>query len=362
MRGPRATALVALLLLPALAGCYEEDLHVALRVPAGETMTLTGPYAVEGTLLVEEGATLLLRDADLVVQQALVVQGILRAERSRIVFSGPFERHDLEAAGTLFLTDARVEGARDVEMHAGAFLAQGGAIQARRLRVGDAEVRSQGVAWDLGPATSSGDGSEAAAQVAGGRVLLENGTLRFAPGPGGLVVGAGEARLANLTLDASDVTGRALHVTGGLLALENVEAKAAALGRFLDVDAGTARLVDSPLPRDARYPEVSPSGRLEVGWTLTARVVAVPANQPVPGADVVLLSAHEPGAEAARAVTDEKGEARLVALQYVYGGAASRPGNPHVVRASEGGRSGAIPAMVVEAPAVVLVPLAAPGR
>lgn len=361
-RGP-ATLLVVLV-LPLFAGCYEESLHVALRVPAGETLVLTGPRTVEGTLLVEQGGTLHLRDADLVIEQALVIQGgTLRAESSRVSFAGPYARHDVELAGTATLRDSTFSGVRWFEVHEGTLLVQGGGIAAGGLRVDDATALSTGVAWTLGPAPLDPDDFSPTpdgtlVRSTGGTLAIENGTLRLAAGARALRLETGEIRLSNLSLDLTRFAETAISVRGGLLHLENVDVTAPPLGRYLAVEDGTVRLVDTPLPRGARYPEVSLSGRLEVAWSLVARVVTFPGSTPVPGANVTLTSAHAPGGVSASAVTDESGEARLVALQYVYGGGQTRAGNPHVVRASAEGRSGASPAVVMEAPAVVIVPLA----
>lgn len=358
-RGP-AILLVALL-TPLFAGCYEESLHVALRVPAGETLVLTGSRTVEGTLLVEEGATLVLDGADLVIEQALVVQGgTLRADASRIAFTGPYLRHDVELHGAATLRGSTLVGVRWFEALRGTILLQGGSVSASGLRVHDSALLSHDVAWSLGPPPMGepGDFDGALVSAARGTLVVENGTLGLSTGGRALRLESGEARLSNLTLDLSRFADDALHVQDGLLHLENVEMLAPDLGRYLSVTEGTARLVDSPLPRNARYPDVGLAGRLEVAWTLTARVVDFPGNAPVPGANVTLASAHAPGGVSANATTDENGEARLIALQYVYAGGESRPGNPHLLRAESGdGRRGASPAIVMESPAVVLVPV-----
>lgn len=362
MTARAATAVLVLLLAPLLGGCIGESLHVALRVPAGETLRISGPRHVDGTLLVEQGGTLVLDGADLTVEQALVVEGTLAATRSLIAFQGLYQRQNLEvrAGAVASLVETYVVSARDVAAVGGVLDAQGGRIEAARLILAGGRLHAAGVAFALGPSTSGTTGGGPSLFLDGGALDVQNGTLAFAEGPGGLaVLGGGEASLRNLTLDLSPLSDRlGLFVDEGRLDLVGVTLAADPLDTSLVVQGGTARLVDTPLPREALPPQVTGGGRLEVGWTLTARVVSVPGNAPVAAANVSLRGAHAPEESA---MTDEKGEARFVALEYVVGGQETRPRNPYVLVVDPAKPRGASPAFVVDRPTTVLVPVPAPG-
>ena len=354
LRGP---ALVLLLLFPLLAGCLGEEVRVALRVREGETRRLTGTHHLDGSIVVERGGTLVLDHADLSLDQGIFVkEGALLSTASRVSYMGASTLHVLDLSGTATLVDTQMRGMGALRAYAGSLLVQGGQIQTERVLVDGAQVRSRDTAWDVGPAGMP----VAAVEVRGGGLTVENGTFAFRGDDGyGVDALGGETAFRNLTLDVGPVGSTALRVLGGRLLLAGVSLEAVPADDLMLVKHGLARLVDTPLPRQARHPLVL-EARLEIAWSLTARVVALPGNVPVEGADVTLRSADAPGVEA-HAVSDEKGEARFEALQYVVDGAGSRPGNPHVLRAAAGSRLGAGPAFVMEAPATVLVPVAGAG-
>jgi hypothetical protein len=354
---PRGPALIVLLLLPLLAGCLGEEVRVALRVQDGETRRLSGAQHLDGSIIVERGGTLVLDHADVSLGQGIFVEGgTLVSTASRLTYVGASTLHVLDVSGTATLVDADVRGMGALRAWAGSLLVQGGRIQTEQVLVGDAQVRSRDVAWDVGPARMP----TAAVEVRGGALIVENGSFAFQGDNGyGIDARGGEVAFRNLTLDVRPVGSTAFRVLGGQLLLAGVSLEAEPGDDVMVVSGGLARLVDTPLPRQARHPLVW-EGRLEVAWSLTARVVGVPGNVPLAGANVTLRSADAPGAQT-HALADEKGEARFEPLQYVVDGAGSRPGNPHLLRAEAGGRVGASPAFVMEAPATVLVPVPGAG-
>lgn len=355
-RGP-AWLLPLLLFSPALSGCIAEDLHVALRVPMGEIYVIEGERVINGTLHVEPGGTLVLDGARLRVAQALVVEGKLEARASEVRFLGGYARQNVELSGESLLEDTRIHGARVFAASAGATTLRASDVQAGLLRVSGGAVTSENTTWHLGPAPPSDwdRHGEETLVVDAGALTLDGGGLSFAPSSHGLVLDA-TVRFANLSVDVRHVQQRAI-VARGEWEARNVTFTTDAMQDFLRVESGKTRLVDAPLPRNARLPYVA-GGVLQVGWTLTVQTVAPPGNVPVGGLNVTLTSASDPSRAAGEATTDEKGEARLVALQYAWGGASSRTGNPHVVRAEGGGKAGASPAFVVERPMTVVVPVA----
>lgn len=348
---------LCLLFAPLLAGCFGEDLEVALHVKEGETYRISGERHVDGTVLVSPGGTLILEDADLVIAQALVVAGSLVATDSDVTFMGRFERRDLEVSGAAAFNESRIMHARSVNALDGAITITGGSVDAQSVRVRGGSLVTENVDWDVTTGNGRDQGDGGSFHVESGTLAIQNGTLEVHQAEAFFRVDGGKARLSNLTLDLQAVEGDVLDVHGGELHLANVSATVRHAAPFLHVDDGLARLLDAPLPRNARPPTVIEDGRLEVAWTLTVRAVAPPGNLPVGGLPVTLTSAHDPTTVSARGVTDGNGEARLEALQYAIHGGGTRSGNPHAVRAEGGGKHGAAPAVVVEGPMTLLLPV-----
>jgi hypothetical protein len=367
MRG-RPVLILALLLAPALAGCFEttEALHVALHVGAGETKTLAGAVGYDGSIVVDAGGTLVLDHADVRLAQSLLVQGgRLDATESRIVFDrAGYERHDLEVAGLVSLDNTTLEGVREVIVTGGVLSLRGGSVGEGGVLVHAGALASLGTAWSVGPGHTVGDpffgsGVLPAFLVEGGSALVTNGTLSLTQPASGLLALAGSLTLANLTLNGALAQDDAARVASGAsLEMDNVALLPpdATRAGTLEIE-GDARLVDTPLPHLARPPLVQGGGALTVAWTVTATAVSLPGNLPVGGLDLTLYSGQAPGAPAGNATTDANGQARLVAVEYVLSESGPRSGNPHAIVADGGGKRGASGAFVVEAPQSVTVPV-----
>src|SRR5438552_4431749 len=209
MIGKRLIVACALLAAPFLAGCVDEPIHIAYRVADGESRTLMGDLLVEGSLLVEPNATLVLEGATLTVQQALLVQGRLVARDSAIRFAGPFERHEAQLDGEASFENTRVDGLNLVRVGAPATF-RGGTIEARCLDT-HADLESANVAWTFPSgscdewSSSWGSGPYGALVVQAGDAAFENGSLAFQQGNLAVRVDGGRLHLGNLTLDASHV-------------------------------------------------------------------------------------------------------------------------------------------------------------
>lgn len=348
----RQAAVALLLVLPALLlpGClYGEDIHVAMRVPAGTTTTLTGDRLVEGSLLVEEGATLVLEGARLVVAQSLLVEGgRVVARDSEMVFAGPFARHELDVRGDFSAVRTTLVGVAELRLRDGRATFDDGEAQALHLGVLGGSLESQGTRWTLGPSRHGGFHGHSML-LADGAATFSGGSVRVVPGSQGAGLGAGVLKLENLTWSAEGARGAVFEVDVTTVEARGVTFQTEPFADFLALNRGVFRLVDSPLPREARYPSVSPEGALVVAWTLEVEAVTPPGGIPVAGLNVTLASAHAPDA-ADTVATDDEGVARFVAVQYVLAGKDSRPGNPHLATADEGGKRGATPALVVERP------------
>lgn len=344
----KRAALFLLLVLPALSGCLGEELEVALRVPAGDVLRISGERTVQGSIVVEEGGRLLVESARLTVAQALVVWGDLAVRNSTILFEGPFQRHELAIRGSALFDNSRAEGLARAEL-GGLATFIGTSVRSGTILVHDGATTLRGGQWTLG----RGDGFALA--MDGGLLRMENATLVVGEGSGGISVSEGEVEFGNVSVDAARGMGPLLQVLGGSLGLTNATLVPPSLTRLVDVQpGGTLRLLDTPVDGQARTEFMGTRGRIEVLWTLTAVAESMPGRIPVGGLDLTLLSQ---GRAAGEAVTDEKGEARFAALETVYAERESRGGNPHVVQASGGGKAGASPAMVVNGPTRVSVPV-----
>jgi hypothetical protein len=322
---------------------------------------MTGARTIDGTLLVEPNATLILDHADLVVGQALVVEGRVSSVGSTITFAGPYARHEMNVAGQADLEDTTMRGLQGLEI-VGVAALRGGSVDAGCMDVAG-RLDSRDVAWTFltGPCQANGWSTSPSAPLGvrvQGEAAFEGGSIRAAGNAPAVQLDAGVLRLGNLTLDAGR-SGALLDVRGGDARAWGATLRAPDLAQAVRVEGGTLRLVDAPLPRNAQPPSVGGSGRLEVLWTLTVRAQSVVGQAPAPGLNVTLAGAHDPTGVEARGVTDAKGEARLLALEYVYDGrwTQSRTGNPHAITVEGAGQRGASPAVVVEAPASVVVPV-----
>lgn len=367
---PRAALLPLLLIVPALAGCLLEDIHVALRVPSGQVRHITGAEYVDGTIVIERDATLILERAQLTVGQSILVEGgrlVARDSHVRLG-GGSFLRNEIEViAGTLDSTDSTIEGITGLRAASDAVLqVDGGRIEAGHLAVANARIASTNATWKLTPRDWADDqyaptwGGSGLFIGHGGHLTIEGGGFEMAPTEAGIILDDGGAlQLGNLTLDLTP-SYATLIVSGGSVHLWNVPILARPAQDVMHIsDGGDVVLVDSPLPREARHPFIADDGHLVIAWSLIVQAVSPPGNIPVGGLNVTLQSAHiAPGETADQNVTDENGEARLVAVQYIYGGGSgSRTGNPHVVSADDGGKRGATPALVVERPMRVTMPV-----
>ncbi|HEX2021660.1 MAG TPA: hypothetical protein VHH36_03055, partial [Candidatus Thermoplasmatota archaeon] len=228
----------------------------------------------------------------------------------------------------------------------------GGSVDAASLALAGGSVLSAGTRWTLRGAGTGMDAIVAPDGVArfdGGEVEIASGAAR--------VLGARVA-FVNLSLDATKAAAPALHVERGELLLQGVTTHARPVESLVDVRGGVARLHDAPMPPGAPPPWVEGDGVVEIGWTLTVRAVALPAQAPAAGVSLALASAHAPGATAGRATTDADGVARFLAIERVVGASATRSGNPHAVVSEHPGLRGATPAVVVEGPSEATLALA----
>lgn len=329
--GRLAVALALLLAAPLFSGCFfAEPLEVALRVRSHDDVLITGDRTFAGSVVVDSGGSLVLDGASVTIAQSLILApgAVVSARASTLQFGGGgFEREDIESAGNLTLDETRVTGLRRMTVTGESTSTRNGSIEAMRLSVQGGTLASEGTAWRLGTAEGSSLG------VGDGVVILRNLTLEtHAPGGTAIVIEDGELELHDVTIVGER-------------------------SRFLAARGGITRLFDTPHPAREELATHTGEGIIEVFWTVTVRAVSPPGNLPVGGLDVTLTSAHAPTRPTEGAVTDENGEARVPALQYAWGREGSRTGNPHAVRASGGGKEGAMVGIVVEGPTTVTVPV-----
>lgn len=348
---------VTLLLLttPAFAGCVGEPIDVALRVAQGTTETLTGSELIPGSILVERGATLSIEGADIHIEQGILIEddATLLVNDSRLTFGGPYSRQFLAVDGTAWLERATLEGLREVVVD-GALSTRDGSVGTQCARVPSGALDSRDTTWTFRPHPCESYGwdenGEPRLQVTG-LATFRGGALTFERGPmASMSIQGGTLELENLTVDAW--TNTAIRANGGAVSAWGATFRVRDGQRFVTANDAAIRLVDSAHPRNAWPPQLSSGARFEVLWTLHVRAASATTGAPLPGLNVTLTSAD---GSTASAMTDERGDTRFVALEYRYAAnaAASRTGNPHLLRATDAGKIGQSPAVVLEAPSNV---------
>lgn len=349
-RGPGFVLVLLVLLLP---GCvfWDEPFEVALRVADGERVLLTDRHDFSGSVVVESGGLLVLQNASVHVSQALVVQGgTIESHDSTVTFAGVHERQDFVLSGRGLFTDSALEGVRFVDVVSGELALTRTRLHADTIALREGDLRSTDSAWVLGGAVGI------AMDVLGGNLSFVGGDLDFRAGELGISQKGGLVALANATVGAGALNRHLVEVVGGSAELRGLDVELSLGTGMGRATGGTLRLVDTPFDV-AAAPTAESGGRLELGWTLTVRAVALPGNIPVGGLPVTLTSSWDPSITAAEGTTGDDGIVQLVALEAVVDDNVARSGNPHAVRGEGGGKRGAVPAVVVEGPTTVTMPV-----